>query len=526
MDKLNLLSELNGKELDKLMAYIIPYTDENKINIKNKFAENYANLKEDRMRKRTKFTITIVAAALLCLTTITVFAASQGTFYGLFRNLSDVADYVQSPGQRVTSSGITMELSSYLADDSGIAMELAFTKNDGSIFAADTVGIGCLDRLLFRATPYETTVLRGAPEVHINERWHWTSPTNIISDDGKTYRSFIVAHYNIAEDDTLLDISVNRLIYNMESRHETVHIDLYQLYQDSDVIDIALYSASDYDQALLSLFDNIQDTPTQTESGIKIHSIVFVRAQVTSNTEYDISGFSDYIDGVDIAGLLPFNYFVGIKYTSRIELGRAENHFIPIGLHNNLDPFGIGIIDSETNIGYQFFRVSCIDALINYGVNNFSFLQDIGGIDFTVVSNNFIAGDWHIQTHFSANRESSHILLDKTIDIGDPNVVLTLFYADISLFSTTIALDVRDSRGNIVHSIPRYIFNFMSSEDTFTLRYKSGEEIPLQLMQSSADCSGKNWFTSFMPMSHEYFVIMNTSQLTAMVINGVEFPVE
>ena len=82
MDKLKLLNELNDTELDSLMAYSTPYTDENKINIKRKLAQGCDKLKEEKVltRKRTKFTVIVIAAALFCLTSITVFAATQGAF--------------------------------------------------------------------------------------------------------------------------------------------------------------------------------------------------------------------------------------------------------------------------------------------------------------------------------------------------------------------------------------------------------------------------------------------------------------
>jgi len=533
MDNLNLLGELDDRELDSLMSYVIPYTDENKLNIKKKFAQNHDKLKEEKMlsRKKTKLTVVLVAAVLFCLTTLTVFAATQGAFHGLFSNLDDVAEYVQTPNERVTSSGITMELSSYLADNSGIAMELIFTRDDGSIFVSDTVGIGDLDRLSFWASdaiPHEAIVVRGSPEVVINNRMQWISPLNIVSDDSLTYRSFIVANGNFADIDIPLEINVNRLIYNIGAHHETVHIDLYELYQNSEVAEVILYNTEDYMQVLQSLLDNASITPIQTESGIEIHSIVFARAKVSSGTNYDLDQLYDSMDGIDIAGFLSvYEYIVGIKYTSRVETNGIEYHFGPTNLHNNHDPFSMRIVDSETDIGYQFFRVSCIESLMNYGASSFEYLKNIDGIDFTVFNNNFIEGEWQIQTYFSANRESSHVVLEEAIDTGNPNIVPVLLYADISLFTTTISLEVRDSDGNINRDDHWHdMFNFMSSDDVFSLRYKNGEEIQLSFMMSGMCCCGIQVFTSHMPMTQDYFVLMNTSQLAAIVINGVEFTVE
>jgi len=239
---------------------------------------------------------------------------------------------------------------------------------------------------------------------------------------------------------------------------------------------------------------------------------------------------SDFMDGVDTAWLRPYNYIVGIRHTSRIETGATEYHFNLMGINNSLDPFWWGTNDRQTDIGYQFFRISSFDELTNYWVSSFEYLQNTGGIDFTVISNNFVAGDWHMLTQVSANRESSHVVLDKAVDTGNPDIVPFLRYVDISMFTTAITFDVHGANGNIRNNIPwydmnEYVFDFMHS-DAFSLRYKNGEEIPLQFMQFAQCCHGTNVFKSFMPMSHEYFILMNTSQLAAIVIDGVEFPVE
>ena len=530
MDKLNLLNELDDKELDSLMAYAIPYTNEKKVNIKKKFAQGYDKLMEEKMltRKRTRITVAVIAAALFCLTTLTVFAATQGAFYGLFRNVDDVSEYVQTPNEQVTSNGITMELSSYLADDSGIAMELVFTWDDGSTFAADTVAIGCIDELFIRASSDEPTVVRGFPEVNINDRRRWVSPQNIVTDGGLAYRSIIMAFHDNGDVDIPLEISVSRLIYNIEARHETAYAALSKIFHWDDVTEVILHNDGDDIYTLRGLFDNRQDAPFPTEHGVEIHSIVFARAVLHIDTDYADAWWQDYMDGVDIAGLLPYNYIVGIRYTSRIEDDGVEYRITAMNLNNNLDPFGMSITDNETGIGYAFFRVSYIDELLNID-SSFEHLAFVNGIDFVISSYNFWDGDWHIQTQFSANRESSHVVLDKAIDTGRPDIVPFLLYADISLFETTITLEVRDADGNINHDIDWLDINYVNrvmASDAFSLRYKNGEEIPLWFMQGGMCCCGIHLYTSGMPMDYEYFTLMNTSQLEAIVINGVAFPVE
>jgi len=92
-----------------------------------------------------------------------------------------------------------------------------------------------------------------------------------------------------------------------------------------------------------------------------------------------------------------------------------------------------------------------------------------------------------------------------------------------------ITLEVRDRDGNINHDVQwddmlDYVIDFIRNPNNFSLRYKNSEEIPLWFGQSGMCCCGIHVFTSGMP-TQEYFILMNTSQLDAIVINGVAFPV-
>ena len=534
-----LINDLDDKELDSLMAYSIPYTTENKLNIKKKLAQKHDKLMEEKMitHKRTKFTVFVVAAALFCLTSITVFAAAQGAFYGLFRNLGDVAGYVQSPHERVTSSGITMELSSYLSDDSGIAMEVVFTRDDGLPFAEDALWVGCLDELsflysgdapwYFGEVPDDVIWTRRSPQVTINDRMMRTGRLDNISDNDEIYRGIIVAHDNF-DGDNSLEIGFSKMVYNIESRRETVYLDLYGLYQNAQVMDITLGNCCCYTYALRDLFDDAYYTPILTESGIDISSIIFVRAALPSYIDRGAHQWPEGGEGMDIAGLLFYNYIVGIRHTARIAGNGVGYHIDAVRLSNSRDPFSSVTIDSETGMGYTFFRVSCFDELLNYGLSSFGHLQDMGGIDFTVFSYRYVMGDWYIQAQFSANRESSHVVLDMAIDTVHPDIVLFLMYADISLFTTTITLVVQDRYGNInpdVHldDMTHYAHGFMVS-DAFSLRHKNGVEIPLWFSIGAMCCCGIRVYTSGMQtMDYEYFTLMNTSQLEAFVVDGVAF---
>jgi len=531
MDKLDLLLDLDDKELDSLMEYTLPFTCENDKNIKNLFAAGCEKLKEEKMqtRKKTKFTVAIIAAALFCLTTITAIAANQGAFYGLFRNLDDVAGYVQNPNMSVTSQGITMELTSYLADESGFAVELTFTRRGRENFADDVVGVGSWDRFFMRVADDvgDDVIIRSAPDVRVNDEKIWGTATHVTSEDGQVYRNFTVAHHNlfttlrmpqpgaVVDGKIPADIRINRLIYNIETQRETVNLDLYGLYQVSEVAEVSLIGNRDCDlDSVRPLFDDTEDNLYETESGIQIHSIVFVRA-------------------IHSWHVIPYSYMVGIRYTTRQEVThQTEMHFDLMGLTGNEGPLELFSFDRETGIGYKFFKIApCMHELMNYGISSFEHLQNVNGIEFEVFSNNFIAGDWHIQTQITANREASHVVLDKAIDTGNPDFVPVFVYANISLFSTTIAMDVLDSNGHRISDWTRYDYarDFIWS-DAFKLRYENGEEVVLQLSQSASGDfvggSNRNWFTSFMPTSYEYFVLMNTSRLVAIVIDGVEFLVE
>jgi len=534
MDKLELLLDLDDKELDSLMEYTLPFTSENNENIKNLFAAGCDKLKEEKMqtRKKTKFTVAIIAAALFCLTTITAIAANQGAFYGLFRNLDDVVGYVQYPNMSVTSQGITMELTSYLADESGFAVELTFTKSGRGTFAADTVGIGSWDWFHMRAADdvNDDVIINSAPaDVMVDDRRIWAASTHVTSEDGGVYRNFTVAHHNLfgthrpphldatVDGEIPVDISVNRLIYNIEAKRETVNLDFYELYQASEVAEMRFSGIHEYDIAWVRhLFDNSEGNLYETESGIQIHSIIFVRATHEWNMD------------------IPYSYMVGIRYTTRQEAGQTEMHFDIMGLTGNEGPLDLVSVNRETGIGYKFFKIApCMHELMNYGISSFEHLQNIDGIEFEVFSNNFIAGDWHIQTQITANREASHVVLDKAIDSGDPDFVPVFVYANIALFSTTIAMDVLDSSGRAIstwedsHAHDPF-FDFTRSDD-FSLRYENGEEVVLQFNAFAAGDTGgriRYWFTSSMPTSYEYFVLMNTSQLVAIIVDGVEFLVE
>jgi hypothetical protein len=237
-----------------------------------------------------------------------------------------------------------MELSNYLADDSGIAMELIITRDDGLPFAADILGLGCLDELSFwhlgddrwywGEVPDDAILTRGSPQVTINDNKQWTGRLDNISEDAHVYRSIIVTRGNFGDDNSL-EISLARLIYNIEAHRQTVYIDLYELYRNFEVVEVAQFDARDDENAWLDLFDHGQDVAISTESGIDIHSIVLARLEPQTSVDRDTWQWPEGGDGMDIAGALFYNYIVGIRYTARVAGDGFEYHINAKNLNNN-----------------------------------------------------------------------------------------------------------------------------------------------------------------------------------------------
>jgi len=574
MDNLNLLNDLNDKELDSLMAYAVPYTEDNKINIKNKFTQGYNKLNEEKTvtRKKTKLTVFIIAAVIICLTSITVLAAYPDAFLGLFRNLGDVTRYVRVANKQVTSNGITMELASYLADSSGIVMELVFTREDGSAFAVDIAGVGSRDPHIMRTAPTQLMIY-GSPDVSINGYTQWVRAHNNVSYDGRIYSSLAIVYYEIAAaDNVMLEVSVNRLAYNADLSHDAAYIDFQTLYLNAEVQEIVLTCVylSYHQERFRSLFDNAQYTPFKTESGIEIHSVVFAKVIAPDGTRREFSWLYEGIEADDetmawleavdeISGLMPENYYVGIRYTHQNDVNNVAQTFRPLALHLHdstdseshravlhysqipggtivFDSFNMSVHDDENGIGYKFFRV-----------RDFDHLYLLEGVMFGIDSYNFIEGDWRIQTQFAANREPSTVEIGKALYSQHPNFVPVIVSADISLFATTINVEMRDRatldvrvKGNKSENdriwgadffmlMPSYEFHDLRQHD-FRLRFMNGDEIqlifsPFALFFNDDEARSTTSHLLFGPFNPEYYTLMNTSQLLAVVIDGVVFPV-
>lgn len=454
---------------------------------------------ENKMKnKRAKLTSVLLVAAVFSLTSISVLAASMGVFDKLFSNFNDVAENVQVVGEQSVSNGVTMTLTGYLADNSGIVPELVFTMDDGSAFPDDVMAVG-----------YDET-----PDITINKIERQSNPYNTISDDGLSYHCLPIVHYNIEKISSLpLEINVDKLIYNRKESSETVMVDLFGSYQNADVKTYDnIGPASDFEK----LFDDTADAPIQTEIGTTIDSVIFAKVKAASD---EVSPDAPQADGVDLAGLSANKYdnIIGIKYSYKLEKDGAEYEFSPVGLLNNDDPFGLGLdVDNDTQ--YYFFRV-----------DDFEDLKGMGGINFEMSSNNAIDGNWHIKTQFAANQTQSTATIEKSFGTENPEATLCLSKADISLLSTRLTYKIKDSAGNPVTDISGYDLNanYLNAitNNEIKLLYDNGEEISLGDLAFSVEDDGTINVSYDVDMTPGNYALMNTSKLSAIVVNGEIFEI-
>lgn len=468
--------------------------DINTERIKNKF---YDKLREEEKlkNKKAKLVPALAFVSAIGLTSITVLAANLGVFDTLFSNFNDVYSKVQSSNIKVKSNGVTMQLSSYLADDKGIVPELVFTKNDGSTFPSDTSS--------------EST------SVKINNVSRGVSTQNKVSSDGKSYYWLPIIPYDIESvTNSTIDISIDKLVYNMKESNEMINLDLYSMYKNATVKTYDIKEEEDIE--LPKLFDNVTDNPIQTKIGTTIDSIVFakVKGKSTDSVEGMPMG-----DGIDLASISKHKYdnIVAIKYTDTAQKDDVEYNFKPVNLVNNDDLLNMRLgVDSNTS--YQFFRV-----------NDFEDLKGMKGIKFRVNSNNFIEGNWDIKTNFEANQNQSTIVIDKTYNMENKETTITLTKADISLFSTELRYEVKDSDGNLLTNINGtemndYLANI--SNNKVKLLYSDGREI--ELINHSYTSSVPNGIINIcydIEMSPDMYTLMNTSKLSAIVINDETFEI-
>ena len=336
-----------------------------------------------------------------------------------------------------------------------------------------------------------------------------------MSDDGKSYYCLPIIHYDIEDvTNSIIDISIDKLVYNMKESNETIDLDLYSMYKNATVKTYDIKEQEDIE--LMKMFDNVTDNPIQTKIGTTIDSIVF--AKVKDMPMDSVEGMPSG-DGVDLAAISSHKYdnIVAIKFTDTVQEDGVEYNFQPVNLVNNDDPLRIRLgVDSNTS--YQFFRV-----------NDFEDLKDMNGINFIVNSNNFTDGNWNIKTNFEVNQNQSTTVINKTYNMENKDTTITLTKADISLFSTELRYEVKDSDGNLLTDINGidmndYLTNIGNNK--VKLLYSDGREIDLiNYSYTSSIPNGVINICYDIEMSPDIYTLMNTSKLSAIVINDETFKI-
>ena len=474
----------------------------------------YEKLEKEQttMRKRTKIKASLLIAAILSMTSIGVLAANTNLFDRLFTNLGDISEYIQVADESVSSNGITMSLTGYLADNMGIVPQITFTRDDGSTFASDARVTGPSRGM--GDTRQTGEWLR--PDVSVNNISRFPLTRQMVSEDGLTLDVFPITHYDIeAVNSVELEIEVGRLLYNFEEERTTLYFDFYTAYRNADVKTIESEIHMCWNE-LLVIFDDAEIINYEAEIGTTIHSVAFARVYWTPAEALE------GVDGIDLAGLQAgYNYIVAFNYTHRLEVGDREYHFWPDWprtLINNNDYFSIETIrnidgDISLDYLYRFLRVC-----------SFENLKYMGGINFTVGSNNFIEGDWNIKTRFAANHESSEVELNKVFETGNPETTMTLTNINVSLFSTRLTYEIRDMNGNLVYDIPFYVFNeyYLGVVlQPMILGFADRMLIELPGASSWIDECGTINVSYNIEFNRESFTLMNTSDLVAVVIGDL-----
>jgi len=420
-----------------------------------------------------------------------------------------------------------MQLASYLADNRGIIMELAFTRDDGGLFPEDVMAIIHDDTFNILQSRFPS------PSVGVNNEddhgLRLPLSQNVLSADGRTLRNFIIVHYDIDRINSVpLDIRVNRLIYDQRQRQETLYLDLYEAFRNSDAAtSTSIISQSErYD-----LFNSVAQPPIQTDFGVTLYGIIFARVEQDNFLRVAPGANVDYYD---IPGLSfdAYNHVIGFRYRNRHEANNVEYNAFLTYLNND-NPLYPQVIPNhnsgyrpEDGISYRFFRVP-----------NFEILRELDGINFLLASHNFIEGDWHIETTFDANRESTIVTTELALETSNPGVKLVLTEVDISLLSTTLSYELRDVNGNAItdnHYINEYFWGRLTRPypEEVILRYDNGMAINLNesrligsrgmRMDSDVPLLHSRFMISF---SAETYALMNTGRLEAIIINGEVFPV-
>jgi hypothetical protein len=437
----------------------------------------------------------LIAAAILCLTTISVVAAQQGGFGAIFRNFGDVSGYVQESGLYVNSNGITMQLANYLADDRGMVMELVFTMDDGGVFPE---GISPVHEQI------HGWGLSSSLRVAVRNSQQSGQGVSQLSPDGRTLTSIVMVDYFSVRtvEDMPLEIFVSKLVYDENRDFFTVEADLYAIFNASEVI-----IADELTDIYNDIFDLFTDaprleTPITSDLGPQIDTVIFASVRESS------------------VELPDWYHLVGIRYRRHSVQDHTEQFMMSHFLAGNDDFFGTSMESGEYL--YRFYRVA-----------NFADLQNLHGINFMEESRSFIPGEWNISTTFSPNRETTRIETNFTVETTNPDVFIVLSHVEISLLSTTLGYDVVNAEGRRIRDselLHNYFWGQLRPHEIeFKLLFDNGDVINMRdFPQSGAGMLEDGLFTTMYSakFSRESFVLMNTTRLSGVLVAGEVFEIE
>jgi len=387
---------------------------------------------------------------------------------------------------------------------------LVFTQENGKTFASDVRAVSAHGR------PH---VAYDSIGVKLNNSNRTVTQENIVSNDGAAYHCLPIIHYDIANVGGVpLEINADRLIYNIEERFEEANFDFYGAYADCEVKTLDLEESKDMRAILgemMRLFENAPDNPVRLENGSVIYSVVFAKVNLPSKAPAELPSNMPPADGEDLGGLFNENNIIGIKYLRHLVQDGRSYVFTPRNLQGNDDHLGMGM-DIDDEVSCFFFRVASFEDLAN-----------LGGVNFYIDSYNFIEGDWHIKTEFAPNIEPSTINVNTPIETKNQETSFVLTKAEISLLSTALTYEVRDNVGKLLQEISGYDLNeyyLRSMPDEIKLVYNDGGEIILSnYAYSNMGVGGIINVVYDTEISPTNYALMNTSNLTAIIVNGEVF---
>jgi len=468
--------------------------------IKALFNEKLEAEKIKTRRRKFKWKTALIAAAIFSLMSVSVLATGNRNGFDFLFNNEDLTEYVQTPDIYVENGGIIMNLTSYLADMRGMLVELTFTNDDGSPFPEDII----IEDF------WATGMHEGMPvPVSWSVRQGHLYSQDALSPDGLEYHALVVTHFETPmQNKSWFDLRINRLSYNLWESVETANFNLYDRFSPG-VVRTSQHPVSMGDMWGMFMWD--LGAFTLTDLGVGIRAVNFARLKAPED-ECNSGRWTSY----------EYNYIVVVTYrTNHTHHGREYRFRL-------VPPPNATFISSSVS-------QSSIERYSNsrsiFRLNSFEDLGDIRGLDFEVSVRNYIEGNWFVRTEVDFSREVSSVELNMPLELPpDPpydGLNKYLSRVDVSLFSTMLVYEFRLNDGSpVTNRHLRSDFSWGTRNHEISLLYRNGDKITLYNPKTSVNRDhGRIYVTYAIDMHHINYTIMNTSDLVAIVINGVEFPV-